>query len=272
MEVFRNLWQAVTTEGTIFFNFISFLASFVTIGGVFSLAYYFLHKRVTKKCQKKILLDLMRHVFVNCAIVEIVRAKLMREGNNVCPVEGVFRRFVFLDNDMDLARFSVTSRSFERIHSTCLSMRNYNIAAEMAEKHIVDRNVPLEIKIADMYEVFNRGVAITKKFVRLGKEMGFKLEVSMVENLFSRDFAKSINGIYDDKWMKESDILPRDRFRNHSYYDENGLTSLFNENLMARVQTIGFVSAAPSEAGVSNPSFTKNLCHILMNSYICASK
>lgn len=237
IEVF---WQSITTEDTILFNFISFLASFVTIGGVLSLGYYFLRKKVSKECQKKILLDLIRHIFVNCSIVEIVRIKIQRAGVFMRPVDGVFQRFTFLDNDMDLGRFSVTSRNFEKIHSACLSMRNYNISADVAEKYLTMSDIPLKMRIRNLDEVFDRGVKVTKKLIELGKGMGFNIDVKMISFMFQSDFESKISGIYD-KDIFYGEILPRNNFKNHSYYDEAGLTDLMNRNIIARASTVGFV-------------------------------
>lgn len=250
MDLIKTLWQSISTGCSPLFNSISFLASFVTIGGILSLGYYFIRKKISKECQRKVLLDLIRHVFVNCAIVEIVRFKVQRNCGSVRPADGVFLRFAFLDNDVELGRFSVTSKNFEKIHSTCLSMRNYNIAAEVAEKYFSNSETPLDMRLKCLDEVFNRGVEVTKKLVKLGRGMGFDIDVNMVYTMFKCDFESEINGIYD-KDIFVGDILPRNNFKNHSYYDKAGLTSLMNRNIIARTPTIGFVKY-PQLTGKAN--------------------
>lgn len=64
----EELWAAMTSGQSPVFNFVSFLASAVTIGGIGAVGVYYYKSRVSRKCQEMILLDLVRHVFVNCAI------------------------------------------------------------------------------------------------------------------------------------------------------------------------------------------------------------
>ena len=119
-------------------------------------------------------------------------------------------------------------------------MRNYNISADVAEKYLTMSDIPLKMRIRNLDEVFDRGVKVTKKLIELGKGMGFNIDVKMISFMFQSDFESKISGIYD-KDIFYGEILPRNNFKNHSYYDEAGLTDLMNRNIIARASTVGFV-------------------------------
>lgn len=231
-----GVWTAMTSGRSQVFNLVSFLASAVTIFGVIGVVYHYFRIRVSRKCQEMILLDLVRHVFVNCAIIEIIRVKLAQD-RGCRPADGVLQRFAFLDNDMDLGRFSVTSANFDKIHSACLSMRNYNVSAMVAERHNADGSCSCEQRIADLDELFDRGVAVTKKLIGLAEKMRLNVKVGMIR---SRSGVEQKDGMYRFCICYE-DIPERRRFKNHSYYDDNGLGDLLDRNIVARASTFGFV-------------------------------
>lgn len=233
-------WNAMTIgEESWLFNLASFWASIVTIGGVGIVGLYYLKSRISKKCQKKILLDLIRHVFVNCAIIEIIRLRISEE-NNCRPADGVLSRFAFLDSDTDLGKFSVSSKNFDEIHSACLSMRNYNVSAVVAERHNSSKDCSYEQRIADLDELFDRGVAVTKKLISLANKMKFNIKVEDIKDKFGDDFEKRKQGMYPNVVLGKTVPL-RNKFMNHAYYDEHGLGNLLERNMRVRASTFGFV-------------------------------
>ena len=132
---------------------LSAISSIVTILGVVAVFVYYRKVRISRNCRRKIILDLTRHLFVNCAIVEATRLCMQRSGGAERPVDGTFLRFAFLEDDTNLERFSLTSKSFDLIHELNLFMRNYNIAAGVAESHFADPAYPGECVKEDVETV-----------------------------------------------------------------------------------------------------------------------
>lgn len=234
-----TLWYDVLSGQSELFNLVSFLASAVTIGGIGAVGLYYYKSRVSRKCQEKILLDLVRHVFVNCAIIEIIRVKLAQDPG-CWPADGVLQRFAFLDNDMDLGRFSVTSANFDKIHSACLSMRNYNVSAMVAERHNADGSCSCEQRIADLDELFDRGVAVTKKLIDLAEELKLDVSIPVISEYLEASLSKSDRGMYDTV-VDRKDIMTRQCFQNHSFFDDKGLYELMDRCIVVKASTIRIV-------------------------------
>lgn len=116
-----------------FVSCLTILASFVSIFGIGSIWWSIKRKKISRNCQKRIIIDLIRHFIVNAAIVDGVKFKL-RE-HNMRPEEGVFARLATLESDMNLERFEINSKNYEKIHNLSLSMRNYNLYVNMVEEH-----------------------------------------------------------------------------------------------------------------------------------------
>ena len=58
---------------------LTIIASLVTIAGAFLLGYEYYRRQVSKKCQKRIILDLIRHLMVNNAIIEVIKGGNIEE-------------------------------------------------------------------------------------------------------------------------------------------------------------------------------------------------
>lgn len=218
---------------------VSFLASVVTIAGFGSIFFYYWKVRISKLCQKKIIIDLIRHLYINCVIIEIIRARLTKEKFAIRPTDGVFSRFAVLDTDMCLERFSVNSRNFEMMHEICLLFRNYNIVVGVAEKHFADPKISVDLKKQDMTDIFSRAVKVTKLLFVLGEN----LKLGITKEWIVRFLEENLKSAKEGAWpagIEESDILPRDQFDGHSYYDEMGLGEIFNQRMLKHATTFYF--------------------------------
>lgn len=222
------------------FNALSSIASLITIFGVAGLFFYYRRLRISRKCRKNIISDLTRHIFVNCAIIEAIRLNMNRTNYRVRPADGVFLKFAFLETDNDLGRFSITSYKYNVIHELSLILRNYNIVASIAEKHFSDRDFPLEYKLKDLDELFSRGIDITKSLLDLGKEFGLNTGTCFLVQNIIKNKTLIRQGIYNVE-TSQCEILNRDRFENHSYYDTIGLTKEFNECILGYLSKFYFM-------------------------------
>lgn len=215
---------------------LSAISSIVTILGVVAVFVYYRKVRISRNCRRKIILDLTRHLFVNCAIVEATRLCMQRSGGAERPVDGTFLRFAFLEDDTNLERFSLTSKSFDLIHELNLFMRNYNIAAGVAESHFADPAYPVELKARDLDDLFSRAVKITLCLLDLAK--GFKLKVDEPCMVGYLRACKCVDrqGIFP---VEEAPcaLPPRDRFDRHGYYDRIGLAAELDRCILNRLST-----------------------------------
>ncbi len=232
------LYEIITNDSSPVFCSISFLASVVTIAGFVSIFFYYQKIRISKQCQKKIITDLIRHFYINCVIIEIIRAKLTKEKFKIRPTDGVFSRFAVLDTDMCLDRFSVNSRSFERLHEICLLFRNYNIVANVAEKHFADPKISAELKRQDMTDLFSRAVKVTKLLFELSECLKLGITKESIFHFFEENLESAKKGPWPG--IEESDILPRDKFDDHSFYDKMGLEHIFNQRMEKHSTTFYF--------------------------------
>ena len=256
MELAR---EGITNARSPVFCSISFFASIVTIAGFVSIFFYYRRIRISKHCQQKIIIDLIRHFFINCVIIEIIRAKSEKEKFAMRPTDGVFSRFAVLDTDMCLERFSVNSRDFEMIHEIGLLFRNYNIVTGVAEKHFADRKMSNDLKIQVLNDLFFRAVKATKLLFELSKRLKLGVDEATIASLLKAKSATeetktdSVELATKGLWpagIEESDILrPRDLFPNHSYYDVRlGLTDIFDLCILQHATSFYFIPANTCEA------------------------
>lgn len=151
---------------------ITLFAAIVTIAGLVMLIGEIRRRRFTKERQGLVIKDLIRHLFINAAIMEALEIKSQGKWNEVRPVEGVFSMFCFLQSDFLLADIRVKDKQFPRLHSLGVQLRNYNIKAEIAEKKFGLPSVSLEEKEALLEDLWKRSKRIAKELTQLGAKAG----------------------------------------------------------------------------------------------------
>ena len=123
--------------------------------------------KITRDTQKKVILDLMRHLMVNSATLESIITNL-----GTCkPIEGTLTRFATLENDLELGRFMLRAKSYSDLHNVSLKIRNYNSLAEYADKHMHDPAYP-QSKLKEELEALNtRAEDIFKRLIELSESI-----------------------------------------------------------------------------------------------------
>ncbi len=123
--------------------------------------------KITRDTQKKVILDLMRHLMVNSATLESIITNL-----GTCkPIEGTLTRFATLENDLELGRFMLRAKSYSHLHNVSLKIRNYNSIAEYADKHMHDPAYP-QSKLKEELEALNtRAEDIFKRLIELSESI-----------------------------------------------------------------------------------------------------
>ena len=222
--------------------FSSFLASIVTIGGAITILIYYIRRRISRNCQKKIIMDLIRHLFVNSIIIEVIRATLNMKNFTLRPTDGVFSRFAILESDTDLGRFSINSKNFNNIHRVSLYLRNYNISCRFCEEHFSNPNYPDNLRVIDLNELFYRGVGASKRLMELADRLNLKISKKSITDSFLNDEKIAKGGIYKI-FFTQKDIKERKNFDTHSYYDDldDRMTEFINDCIINKASSINFI-------------------------------
>ena len=112
---------------SIMLTVLTILASIVTIISLFGVAMELWKRKVSTERQELIIKDLIRHLLVNAAIMEVIRMKMAGKWGKLHPLEGIFSRFCVLDSDLQLVQIRVKDSEYTKLHSLSLFLRNYNI-------------------------------------------------------------------------------------------------------------------------------------------------
>lgn len=165
-----------------FITILSIVASIITIVIFLQIKEY----RLTRNTQKMIMLDLMRHIMMNSAILENILANFDKKK----PIEGTLTRFASLDNDLELGKFVLKAEHYETLHNLCLKIRNYNLMAEFADKHMHEVGYPDATLKKELESIHNRGVRIIHLLLELS------LNTHKRKALKMEDFIKYVNRRY----------------------------------------------------------------------------
>lgn len=206
---------------------LTMIASIVTILGLVLIFYEYLKYRASKERQELIVKDLIRHLFINAAIMEVVRMKMVGHWEKKHPTEGVFSRFCVLDTDLQLDKIRVKDKNYTRLHSVSLTLRNYNIMSQLAEKHFNDPLFDPREKICDLDELWTRTKKITEKLLALGNATKLKINRTSVQQ-FIINYYDELKKERAENWSKEKleerikreqEIHPISRYGVRTYFD-----------------------------------------------------
>ena len=229
-----------------FLTSLTVLASLATIFGLSGLLYEFKKdskkNTISLKRQKLIVQDLIRHIFINAAIMEVVRIKMADNWGKLHPVEGTFSKFCVLDTDLQLDRIEIKDNLYTEQHNLSFLLRNYNIHSTLLEKHFND---PLynseEIKI-ELDELWDRTVTISKKFLELCENTNLEITTISVHDYIKKH--------YDKKQKERTKPLPiidiPDRTGNRDYFDiEFNLGERFDYCIRAKFDDVRVIPFQP---------------------------
>lgn len=198
----------------------SFIASIITIIGLAMVGFEIYNRRTTKTCQKKIILDLIRHFLINNAISEVIRLKMEGKSTGSVLREGIMKRFCVLDSDIELGNLSYSSKSYELLHSIRIKLRNYNIAALCAEKHFTNPNCPNSVRLSDLDDIWDRSAKLTEAFMEYAKKRNMGIDKDAIRTYIKEYYEPRI-----EKWKKDGKIdenltIPIRDSETRTYYDK----------------------------------------------------
>lgn len=220
---------------------VSIIASVATIIGLVSLFLDIQKRKTNYNFRKKIILDLIRHMMVNNAIIEVIYSKITQDPN-YRPDGGVLHRFATLDSDVDLCRFSINSKNYELIHNLSLNIRNYNLVAISTDKHIQSKDTSSDKILKELDDIFFRGVEISKNIIDVGDNNKYsKLKLirnKRLSNIDIKDYIAIVK--YNEDWVQkridenryiDTFVIPKHDTKSkpyYNYYEELELTDVFN--------------------------------------------
>lgn len=208
-----------------FVTILSIVASIVTIIGLLALFMDISKRNISKRMQKNIILDLLRHFMVNNAILESIWIH-RKQKNPQTPIEGTLCRFAALEGDTDLGRFSVKAKYYEKLHNICLSLRNYNSVVCMADKHLHDSNYPQRVLDKELDSIVERSIELTIKLVELSKYIHcFKITEASFAKYVKKRYLKNESDSQQDTKPKYKHIIAKKKC---NYYDEIHLDNVYN--------------------------------------------
>ena len=218
-----NVWDG----WTLMLSVLTMLASLVTIIGLGKICIEYQKHKASKKRQELIVKDIDRHLFINAAIMEVVRMKMVGNWDKMHPTEGVFTRFCVLDTDLQLDKIRVKDKNYTRLHSASLTLRNYNIMSQVAEAHFNDPLFDPREKICDLDELWKRTKRVTEKLLALGNATKLKINRTSVQQ-FIINYYDELKKERAENWPKEKleerikreqEIHPISRYGVRTYFD-----------------------------------------------------
>ena len=228
----------------------SFIASIITIIGLFMVGYELFKRHTSKRCQKSIILDIIRHLFTNNAISEVIRMKLQTNGNKPLK-DGIMQRFCVLSTDIELSQFSYSAKNYEQLHSLKIKLRNYNVAALSAERMMTDARCPLKMKMEELDDILYRSMRLTEGFLVFAKARRLRIDKKVVEKYIT-DYYNEIDRIPKWKELGKIDInakIPERKSGSaRAFYDDVfGLKGIMNCVVRERISYVKFNPSKSTE-------------------------
>lgn len=156
------------------------IASVLAMLAVVTIVYEYAKIKRNRNCQSQVFGEIIRYLYVNDTIIEILRLKMDHRGWYNChPHEAIIRRFKFPDKDLEISDFTVTSKNYDQIREFQLFLRNYNIMADVTAKHFDDETLDRRIKINDLADLQDRSRRILLRIQKLNKD--FNLRIPAIE-------------------------------------------------------------------------------------------
>ena len=106
-------------------------------------------KKLSQDAQRKLLDELLRHLYRNYVITYTMRTKMKDIDYKGYPSEEHFEKLKIPMENIHLDAFYGEDEKFQRMHVLYLNMRNYNQEVDVALKHVIDRNIRRETKDED---------------------------------------------------------------------------------------------------------------------------
>lgn len=105
--------------------------------------------RIDKECQRRLLMDIIRHLYRNKVCTLAMQAKYLRGKMMGYPSDEHFLKLKLLPRDIYLEQFYKDPDKFHLLHELEMLFRNYNTEIDVAQKHLSDKDMDYHTKMRD---------------------------------------------------------------------------------------------------------------------------
>lgn len=192
MEWFIDFWNNI--DWSRIAEFATILGACSAITGIIMFAWEFRKKKISDGRKTLIFQDFLRHLFINTAIIELVRHRIQEAGgyDGVYPEEGVFERMKFLPEDFRLSRFRSSDACFDKMHDLELLMRNYGVSLDIANKHLSDQRLEEKYKKAALEDLDKRAKDLIVNIYCLANSLKLT-NIQPLHRIISEKYGEEIN-------------------------------------------------------------------------------
>lgn len=222
------------------------IGSLLAVAGAVTLYIEIRRKRISDGRKTLMFQDFLRHLFVNTAIVEIVRQRVNESGgfDKVYPEEGVLERMKFLPDDFAISRFRTSDKYFDEMHDMELLMRNYCVSLDVANKHLMSQEISTKVKIDDLNDVDNRAKSLMVDIYKMSECLKLK-NIKPLHELISDKYSSLLDPLKPAAGVNNfSDAVinkARTKNLNPKFFDAEQLELLYNKYLVLRKDVDGYV-------------------------------
>jgi|688.fasta_scaffold377699_1 hypothetical protein len=189
-----TLLQATDTDEYVNLS-LSLIAAFGTLLTAVAVQLEFRQRAISSEIQRRVLSDLVRHLYRNKVCVCATSWKLEEKGYaRNYPSEEHLLKLKVLPEDLRFDRFNNTPQYYDILHSLELKFRNYNTEIDVALAHLKDPLLTENIKRRDLQVLSKKSDYLTTEILQLRviSEGRFRSSPEM-SLLISSMIAKRIN-------------------------------------------------------------------------------
>ncbi len=150
-----NTRQHPWSDGWNFYGIAAFVIALIS-AGIGGITWYSQQKtegntkKLSRDAQRKLLNDLLRHLYRNYVITYTMRTKLKDIEYKGYPSEEHFEKLKIPMENIHLDAFYGEDENFRKMHVLYLNLRNYNEEIDVALKHIANPSISQETKDEDL--------------------------------------------------------------------------------------------------------------------------
>lgn len=188
--------------------------------------------KLSRDAQRKLLNDLLRHLYRNYVITYTMRTKMKDIGYSGYPSEEHFEKLKVPMENIHLDAFYGDDDKFELMHELYLNLRNYNEEISVALKHIIDPSVKQETKDEDFDTLEFKVSYLTGKIIDTikkiwGKNPEYKKEMknALKRSLTGKTNAKGNIDVTDSEKFEPLSIEDLKKTEYSKLYNDKELVS-----------------------------------------------
>lgn len=147
---------------------LSIIAALGTVLTAVAVQLEFKQRAISREIQRRVLFDLIRHLYRNKVCICAVAWKLERQGYaSFYPSEEHLLKLKVLPEDLRFDRFNNTPQYYDILHALELKFRNYNTEVDVALAHLKEKELLHDSKKRDLAVLSKKSDYLTKEIMQL---------------------------------------------------------------------------------------------------------